>query len=171
MASITDNAHILSLPLLSNWSVWWLPEAVAIRIVFQVPPGRGRCVPSALIHSSEWGLEYALQTHTSPETSSCSGLYLIKLQGDNNCEIHNDLAHLESVDTGEMLLPMALCFLHRNIRLRREVVGCRLTEEEEIIVTRQVLSRKYLFCNNLLRSFQVCYLIWGHVISMSFPWE
>lgn len=147
MASITDTAHILSLPLLSNWSVWWLPEAMAIRIAFQVPPGRGRYVPSALIHSLEWGLKYALQTHTSTETSNCSGLYLIRLQGDNNCEIHSDLAYLESVDAFEMLLPMALCFLHRNMRLR-------WTEEEEIIVTRQMLSRKYLFvliCSAIFR--------------------
>lgn len=60
-------------------------ETAAIRITFQVPPGRvDACLQLLPTAQARCGLKNVLQTYTSPETPSCSCWCLIKLQGDKS---------------------------------------------------------------------------------------
>lgn len=97
-------------------------ETVALRITFQVPPGRVDVCLQLLPTAQDVALKmYCKHTHHPRLQAVLAGVSLsckVITVSDNNCEIHSDLTHLESMGTCEMLLPMALCYLHRNITLK-----------------------------------------------------
>ena len=97
-------------------------ETAAVRITFQVLLGRVDVCLQLLPTAQDAALKmYCKHTHHLRLQAALAGVSLsckVITVSNNNCEINSDLTHLESMSTCEMLLPVALCYLHRSIRLK-----------------------------------------------------